>query len=123
MTGTVTGDCAQVEVASVQAGDSRSEMVVAYRLTDVELIDLHTLQLAPLALCIGLDSQVTGSRIYLISSMKTSSELLGTVSSTCSRFSDLRQDSRSRLRLFRNRAAKTETQILRKGFEPTRGDF
>jgi hypothetical protein len=44
MTVTVTGDRSQVEVAGVQAGDSWTEVVIAYRLTDVELVDLHSVR-------------------------------------------------------------------------------
>jgi len=39
MAGTVTSDCPKFEIASMQAGDARTEMVISYRLADVELVD------------------------------------------------------------------------------------
>ena len=41
VTGAVKCDSANLMVTSLQRGDPRAEMVIAYRLADVELVDLH----------------------------------------------------------------------------------
>ena len=43
MARTVAGDSAQLEVAGLQHRDSGTEMVIADRFADVELIDLYTM--------------------------------------------------------------------------------
>ena len=51
MTLAITGDRAQLEVASTQRRNARTEMVIADRFANVELIDLNAVNFVPLLGC------------------------------------------------------------------------
>lgn len=45
MAGKVKCDCAEFEISGAQRRDPRTEIVVAERFADIELVDLHTVHL------------------------------------------------------------------------------
>jgi hypothetical protein len=48
---TVARNCTQIEVPSVQGRDAWGDIVIADRLADVELVDLHAVNAAGISLC------------------------------------------------------------------------